>query len=329
MLYLNTQDIETLGIDWNKTIEVIEQAVHALQVGDFDQPIKPYLRYNDFNNRIIAMPAYIGGTTNFAGIKWISSFPNNIHQGLKRAHSVTILNHSETGKPLAFFNTALISGVRTASVSGLMIKYFDKSRLLQDITVGIIGFGPIGQLHLNMINSLLGDRISEIILYDIGGIKSELIPGELKDRVIIAESWEEAYSNADIFITCTVSSSRYVDKEPKRNSLLLNVSLRDFQPSILNYTNSIIVDEWEEVCRENTDIELMYKTRGLQKEDTYSIIDVVCNNQMERLPLKEAIMFNPMGMAIFDIAIAAFYYNGAMSNGVGTILEEESLTLLP
>lgn len=87
----------------------------------------------------------------------------------------------------------MVSGIGTATVTGLMINYFDKSRLLQNITVGIIGFGLIGQLHLNMITSLLGDRISEIIRYDISGIRPNLNSMRTSRSHRIAESWEEVY----------------------------------------------------------------------------------------------------------------------------------------
>ncbi|MFJ7185382.1 2,3-diaminopropionate biosynthesis protein SbnB [Lysinibacillus xylanilyticus] len=320
MLYINSNDIEKIGIDWKETVNVIKNSVLSLNEGSYNQPIKPYLRYNNKNNRIIAMPAYLGGMTNMSGIKWIASFPSNTEIGLQRAHSVTILNDSETGKPLSIFNTAMISGIRTASVSGLMIDLYDKSRTLKNVKVGIIGFGPIGQLHLQMITSLLGEKISKIIIFDIKEISIDLI-SKYKDKLQVASSWEEAYNNADILVTCTVSSNRYINTKPKDNSLILNVSLRDFCSDIINFTSTIIVDDWEEVCRENTDIEMLHKKKNLQKKDTHSIIDVVCNNLFEKLSLKEPIFFNPMGMAVFDIAMATFFYRKALSKKIGTTLE--------
>lgn len=322
MLYLNTQQIDHLGIDWEQTIEAIRQTVHILHEGDVAQPIKPYLRFHDLTNRIIAMPAFVGGELHMAGIKWIASFPRNIQQGIPRAHSVTILNDANTGKPLAVLNTARISGIRTASVSGLIIKQYEQVRELNHVVVGILGFGPIGQLHLQMVTAILGDKIAKVVLYDIAGVQTDRIPPEIRERTVIADSWEEVYSQADLFITCTVSPQGFIYQKPKDRSLLLNVSLRDFQPDILDYTRSIIVDDWEEVCRENTDIELMHLQRGLQKEDTKSIVDVVCLEGLKEFPEDQPIMFNPMGMAIFDVATAAHYYREALLRGVGDSLED-------
>lgn len=151
MLYLNTKHIEEMGVNWSETIHVIRDAVQNYQLGHYSQPIKPYLRFKDLTNRIIAMPAYIGGDFESVGLKWIASFPKNIEQGIQRAHSVNLINDPDTGKLLATLHTAIVSGIRTASVSGLIIQECEKIRHLHEIKLGIIGFGPIGQLHLQML----------------------------------------------------------------------------------------------------------------------------------------------------------------------------------
>ncbi|OFX86565.1 MAG: 2,3-diaminopropionate biosynthesis protein SbnB [Bacteroidetes bacterium GWF2_33_16] len=318
MIYLNEEHIKKIWINWEEAIDVIEDSVKCLAKNDYAQPIKPYLRYRDFNNRIIAMPAFLGGSINMAGIKWIASFPGNIKKNIPRAHSVTILNNPDTGEPTAIINTALISVIRTASVSGLMIRYFQNIRQLKKIQVGIVGFGPIGQYHLKMCSSLLGNRIDHIVLFDINNIDLNLIDKEIRDKIIIADSWQKAYENADIFITCTVSKSSYINEKPKTGSLHLNVSLRDYKICVYKWFKSaIIVDDWEEVCREKTDIENMHLEKGLNKAQTFSICDIVMNNLYEPFINKNPILFNPMGMAVFDIAMGAYYYNLALKNLIG------------
>jgi ornithine cyclodeaminase len=267
------------------------------------------------------MPAFVGGEIDLAGIKWIASFPGNIDNNIPRAHSVVILNHADTGKPICIINTALLSIIRTSSVTGLMIKYFLKARPMDTINVGIMGWGPIGQHHFKMVTELLKDKINTIFLYDLREINLDTLESPHKDRIVITPSWREAYRDTDMFITCTVSKAPYVDEKPKAGSLQLNVSLRDYKVDICEYTKAIIVDDWEEVCREKTDIEMMHLEKGLQEEDAKSIADVVCNNCMADFPKDEAVMFNPMGMAIFDIATAKHYLEKAQAMGIGQNLE--------
>ncbi|WP_244226619.1 hypothetical protein [Paenibacillus protaetiae] len=60
MLYLNDEHMRQLGIHWGEAVDVAEQAALLLHRRDYAQPIKPYLRYRDPVNRIIAMPAFAG-----------------------------------------------------------------------------------------------------------------------------------------------------------------------------------------------------------------------------------------------------------------------------
>jgi 2,3-diaminopropionate biosynthesis protein SbnB len=315
MLLLDENDIQDIGINWNQNLLIVKEAVNCLDDEDFAQPVKPYLRYRDLKNRIIAMPAFVGGNINMAGIKWIASFPDNIKKGIPRAHSVVILNNADTGEPLAIICTPLLSIIRTASVSGLVIKSYNDNCELRNIKIGIIGFGPIGQYHLQMCLALLGDRISEVLVYDILPVHESTYH---KNKLVkVVDCWEDAYIDSDIMITCTVSSQPYIDKAPKKGSLHLNVSLRDYKTSTYKwFKGCMIVDSWEEVCRENTDIERMHLEMGLAKEHTKSLVDVVKNNCFNSIDRDSATMFNPMGMAVFDVAFGSFYYNRSQENKV-------------
>lgn len=312
MLYINKENVMEMGIDWHECVSAVEEAVRCMANDDTAQPIKPYLRFRDLKNRIIAMPAFVGGKFDVAGIKWIASFPDNIHKNKPRANSVIILNKADSGEPFAILNTALISVIRTASVSGLLVKYFAQNKELQDLTVGITGWGPIGQHHYKMCKELLGDKVASYKLYDLREIDTSCFDEAELDKIEVVSDWESAYVDADIFMTCTVSKERYIDRKPKAGSLQLNVSLRDYKESVFEHVSkAIIVDEWEEICRENTDVEHFHKTKGLQKEDTRSIIDVVMNDCLAEYPEEQPVMFNPMGMAVFDMAIASSYYHKA------------------
>lgn len=316
MLYIDNETIKSVGFTWDETISTIEEAIICMYKEEWAQPIKPYLRYGNPRNRIIAMPAYVGGNIKTAGIKWISSFPDNINRNMPRAHCVVILNESDTGIPKAILNASLVSIIRTASVSGVVIKKYLHENEGKTVNIGIIGWGPIGQYHYKMLCSILGERINKVFLYD----KKKIILEQLienANKIEIVDQWEKAYDDVDIFLTCTVSNERYINKPPKEGSLLLNVSLRDYQPDIYNYVkNSIIVDDWNEVCREDTDIERISQAYNLRKEMTHDLIDVLVNDYFKSMHNK-TVMFNPMGMGVFDIAIGEYFYLKAMKDSYG------------
>ncbi len=320
MKYLNNAHIKALGIDWPKLIGVIETTVRTLAKGDFSQPIKPYLRFGHPSQRIIAMPAFVGGEIEMCGIKWIASYPDNWRKGLPRAHSTMILNDPINGKPLAIIESSLLSGLRTSAVSGLVLQHYAAVRKLESTRLGIVGWGPIGRLHASMCASVLDNKLTQISLFDLKGIELNTIDPLLRPITKITSDWREAYRNSDIFTTCTVSNKRYIDERPPTNMLLLNVSLRDYLPSSIRDIQAILVDDWNEVCRENTDIEQLHLELGLTREATFTLSDMVLSNRIADYDNSESIFFNPMGLAAFDVAIAAYYLREADRLGVGVAL---------
>ena len=317
MLYVSDKEVKKVNYNWNELLDVIENATRTLGSGDFCQPIKPYVDFKDPANRIIAMPAYVGGTVDAAGIKWIASFPDNINHGLPRANSVTILNDAHTGVPFAIFNTTELSIVRTASVSGCILREYMKS-VTDKVKIGIVGFGPIGQMHYRMIVENFSDKIDEIKIYDLRDVSAHFSD---KVKTTLVNSWEEAYDDMDIMFTTTASKDRYINKKPKDKCLLLNVSLRDYTLDVYDYVKKgIIVDNWEEVCRKNTDIEKFNQNKGLQKEDTYTILDVLDDKVFNKVDT-DVYMFNPMGMSSYDIAIGKYFYDRIKENNGGLDLD--------
>lgn len=324
MLYLGDQQIRAIGLNWEELVDSMEAAVRIIDTGDYAQPVKPYLRYRNPANRIIAMPAYVGGAVQTAGIKWIASFPGNIDAGLPRAHSITLLNNADTGIPIAMLNTALPSAARTAAVSGLFIRHYLKAQGPEKrLKLGIIGFGPVGRLHYDMCCRLFGERLVDVYVYDIRGC--ELDPAQTDDTLLsrtrLADSWQQLYNECDLVITCTVSNQRYIDIPPAAGSLLLDVSLRDYTSAALKSVNAIIVDDWEEVCRENTDIELLHLECGLTKARTRTLSDVVCRGALAAFDGAEPVLFCPMGMAVFDMTVADYFVGRAKALGIGLQLK--------
>ncbi|MBY0277174.1 2,3-diaminopropionate biosynthesis protein SbnB [Candidatus Binatia bacterium] len=318
--YLGDADVASLAGDWSAAVATIEEAAATLAGGEFAQPLKLYLRFGDPRTRIIAMPAFIGGGIAAAGLKWVASFPDNPAAGLPRAHSVVIVNDVTTGAPRCIVNSPLLNGIRTAAVSALVLRRYLDARPRPKLTVGIIGWGPIGRCHAAMLASLLDDRVEALRLHDLQGVTAEFVPARLRDRTVVCESWQEVFERSDVTVTCTVARRRYIDTKPPRGALLLNVSLRDYHTSIRGHTDAIVVDDWREVCREDTDIERMHEECGLEEDDVMTIPELV-RDGLGRFGVDEPILFCPMGMAVFDVALAARCWRAAELGGVGRVLE--------
>ena len=315
MKYLNSTDIETLHSSWVDTIQVIKNTVALLQQNLYDQPIKPYLSFENSANRIIAMPARIGhDKTGTCGIKWIASFPDNINHDISRANSVTILNSSTTGQIKCIINTSTISAIRTASVTGYFLSEYFKKKNSHNYSVLLLGFGPIGQHHLDMLLSEYSSLISNIYIYYLRDVS---VPQSQNVNIEKISNWKEQFSNVDIALTCTTSSNGYINLPPKQGSLHLNVSLRDYHYNMQKYFTNIFVDNWDEVCRANTDIEVMHNKNNLSKESVIEISSL----EDTSITKDDISFFCPMGMACFDIAIAEYFYNRSNNMSLGISLD--------
>ncbi|BDC94600.1 hypothetical protein [Treponema bryantii] len=318
MLYLGDNELSELNLNFVDSISYIEKGLKLINEKDFAQPLKPYLRFGNPKNRIIAMPSYVGGDINISGIKWIASFPDNIKKNIRRANSVVVLNDTETGVPISIINSPYLSILRTASVSGSIISNYKKNRNLSNLQIGIMGWGPIGKAHFEMLKTILGESVTEYRVFDLRDMSEDQVIKNNK-KIKLVSKWEDAFLNSDIVFTCTVSDAPYINKKPKKGALLMNVSLRDYTVDFYQYLDNatIIVDDWDEVCRENTDIENFYKYKNLTKDKTISIDEYILKNEIEKIDTDKLIMFNPMGMAVFDMCIGRYIYDTARAKNIG------------
>ncbi|MGG8343070.1 hypothetical protein [Streptococcus uberis] len=313
MLYLDKEDISNVKYSWQHIVECISETIKKILSGEIDQPIKPYLQFENHRNRIIAMPARIGNEGGISGIKWIASFPENLQIGIDRAQSITILNSNKTGEIVSIINTSLVSSIRTAGVSAYFLDdYFNKIKKSR-IKVLIIGFGPLGRMHLAMLEKLFYNIISEVYIYDKKNIVIK--PNDFTNfSVKILEGpLSKKFKGADLVITCTTSKQGYLFEKPKLGSVHLNVSLRDYHYNMREYFDYIIVDKWTEVCRANTDIEVMFNEKKLYQDEVFEIQDIKTIQYQK----DDTIFFSPMGMACFDIAIGKLFYELSIKQKVG------------
>ena len=114
--------------------------------GDSVNPPSYFLRFPDRpSSRIIALPASIGGRVGVDGLKWISSFPENVEAGIPRASAVLVLNDHDTGYPFACLEGSIISATRTAAMAVSAAGWLSRDRP-RPTRVGFLGTGLIAQI---------------------------------------------------------------------------------------------------------------------------------------------------------------------------------------
>ena len=141
ILYLNEQDMLKAGVDdVVGCTNCMEELLKTLDKGDYrmggdngnshgcmisfpDQTPFPNMPVNGPDRRFMAMPAYVGGQTDMAGVKWYGSNVDNREKGLPRSILMVMLNDKETGAPLSLMSGNLLSAYRTAGIPGVGVKH--------------------------------------------------------------------------------------------------------------------------------------------------------------------------------------------------------------
>src|SRR5215475_319478 len=89
VLWLNDAQVAGL-LSPAAAYQAVAAALKCHAHGEVEQPLKPYVRprgreQEHAGGRFIAMPAFLGGPFQVAGMKWIAGFPANVARGLPRA----------------------------------------------------------------------------------------------------------------------------------------------------------------------------------------------------------------------------------------------------
>ena len=155
-----------------KCTQIIQQAYLAHAAGQSVNPDSYFLQFPDKPGcRIIALPAYLGHRFGVAGIKWIASFPANIHHGFPRASAVLVLNSYETGYPFAILESSIISAARTAASAALAADWLT-GHALRAHSLGIVGTGFIARYVYDFLVDG-GWAVHELQLHDLSLVEAE------------------------------------------------------------------------------------------------------------------------------------------------------------
>ena len=326
ILYLNRRDVRAaMGSSIRGYVEALRAALALHAEGKTAQPLKPYLRWRrkgHIADRIIAMPGYVGGEHEMAGIKWIGSKHDNpTARGIPRASAVIVLNDPETHFPVAIMEGGEISGMRTAGVTVLACEYLARPGFR---SVALVGCGFIGRLHaLGLLESF--PLIEQILLYDHDRRAARALAEEIaRDglTVTVCETAEEAVFRGEVVVPCTVTAKPYIELDwLMPGAFVSNISIMDVKPDVYLGVSKLIVDDWEQANRERKTINQLVLAGRLKQSDLHAELgDIVRGHRPGRTDPDERILLNPMGMAIEDVACAAAVYRVAREQGAGTWL---------
>ena len=303
-----------LEADRPKVMDVVRRAYLDHRAGRTINPDSYFLRFPEKpDSRIIALPAYLGGEVDLAGIKWISSFPANIKSGMPRASAVLILNDYETGYPIACLEAAGISAARTAASASLAARALRPAGYA-GTRIAVVGAGVIAR-NICTYLTVGGCTPESFLVHDLdetaGSALCDHIGQVLGHPARFIPDLGEALE-ADTVVFATTTATPYVDREFKPGQVVLNISLRDLTPETVLAAENI-VDDVEHCLKANTSPHLAEQATGSRDFIAGTLADVL-RGDLE-LRTDRAAIFSPFGLGVLDLAVGAHVLEQAVAAG--------------
>lgn len=304
-------------------MDTVAMAYQAHGRGDSSLPHSTFLRFPDSEeNRIIGLPAYLGGPSNIAGMKWVSSFPANTLKGMDRASAAIILNSPETGRPEAILEGSIISAKRTAASAALAARALIDGRKTE--CVGLFGCGLINFEILRFLKAALPE-ISSLVIHDLDETRAHHFKSKCGEvfsplEVSIAMNQDEVFRNCALVSFATTAVKPHVAhlSACAPGSTILHISLRDLSTgAILGADN--IVDDIDHICREQTSVHLAEQLVGNRDFIRCTLAEILTGAAPRRAGDRVAV-FSPFGLGILDLAVSKLVYELATTEGIGTTI---------
>lgn len=360
-LYLSEPDMIKAGVkNMDQCVEAMEDLLVTLNKGDYvmagvnhnshgaqvifpDDPQFEGMPKNADDRRFMAMPAYLGGKYQMAGMKWYGSNCENKASGLPRSILMMMLNDKDTGAPLALMSANLVSCYRTGAIPGVGAKYLARK---DSETVTIIGPGVMGRTCLLAFLSVC-PKITTVKVKGRGQRSlhafEEFVKKECPQiqQVIVCDSMEEAVKDSDIICVTSTAPVKEIDFPyiaedwVKKGALICLPSAARFDDDFLINRCKKVVDNyklyeaWAEefpypsyemvqiIGSKFTD----YLHEGrIQREDIVDIADIINKKHPGRENDDEIIVYSVGGMPVEDIAWGGTVYRNALKEGIGVEL---------
>jgi ornithine cyclodeaminase len=306
-------------------LQKVRLAYEAHARSETSLPHSTFLRFpaND-TNRVIALPAYLGDSFNVAGIKWISSFPNNIRQNKNRASAVIILNSTETGRPHAIIEGSIISAKRTGASAALAAQQSHNHH--GENRFGVIGTGPS---NFEVARFLLAARpeLKSCSVFDLDPARARQFADKFETEFAgcsaqVVSEFGEVLRSCSLISVATNAARPHIHDLSKcpPGATTLHVSLRDLDPEIILSCDNVL-DDIDHVCRAQTSVHLAEQLAGNRNFLRCTLGEILNGTAPPRRDADGLTVFSPFGLGILDLAVSSLVCELAEQQKVGTVIE--------
>lgn len=325
MFYLDNEDVVACGAgEMAFVLPIVEDVLRLHADQETILPSKVILRWGDAasessRGRFNAMPGYVGGAFDTAGIKWMASFPSNVASGLPRGTGLMILNDASTGLPLGVVDVTLISAMRTGAVAGIAAGRLAAS---DASTLGLIGAGVISRTSLLAIASQVSG-LDRVLVFDPATDRATEFAHEMGGETgLLVEAADAVDDAAQAAIVVTATTSQEPIIQPgwlSPGATYIQLGGNECHPDVIRASSKTYVDDWNEVVHRGIfTVAHMHALGEFSRDDvTAELGELLLGTKPGRAEDNEQIVVAPIGMGIYDIAIGKRLLERALERGVG------------
>src|SRR5712692_4448610 len=325
LLVLAHAEVERL-LPMSECIAVMEEALAALARGEADQPLRTIFKPAGVKGVLAMMPTFRAGESPMFGLKAICVFPGNAAIGMDAHQGGVMLFDGKTGVPLALVNASAITAIRTAAVSAVATRLLARE---DSSELAIIGAGVQARTHLSAMACIR--RIKRARIASGRFDNAQKFAEEMQPRFPFViepiESAETAVRGADLIVTATTAREPVLRRDWILPGAHIN-AIGTFSPTAREIDTAtmaaatLFVDRRESALNEAGDYLLAAKEGAIgPKHIVAELGEVLIDAHPGRTSPNEITVFKSLGLAIEDLAAAAYVYQKAQTQGVGTWVE--------
>ena len=324
MLILNQADVERL-LPMSACIDVMAATLSALARGETVLPLRTIIRLPDESGAFAVMPGYLGNPKTI-GAKVITVFPGNHGTAYDSHQGAVLLFDSTNGSLSAVLDATPITATRTAAVSAVATRALAKD---DASTLAIIGAGVQGHAHLEAMCAVRPIKSLRVVSRDQSHAERLALAGRERfglDAVVVP-SGEQAVRGADIVCTATSSTNPVLFGEWLTPGAHIN-AVGTSQPTAREIDSATVVrsrlyvDRRESALNEPGDLLAPLRAGEIGPEHIVGEIgEVLIGRAPGRGSAAEITLFKSLGLAIEDLAAAAYVLCEAERTGAGTRVE--------
>ncbi len=278
----------------------------------------------DYEGYINAMPAYIGGDIDTAGLKWVGGFDGQRKAaGYPYINGLIILVDPQMGTFEVVMDGQLITNWRTGAQTAVALKYLS-FQPGQKLNLALFGTGMQASMQVQAISEWYEIDQLNLWHYHEQGV-DEFIEAHqpyVTQPIQFTPDVSEA-CQADIIITATKSPDPLIQFEDvKENATIIPIgSGQELGLSLIHHADHLIVDHIDQALHRGALCEAA--NRGIiDHNDIDATIGQLSAGRTHLNDLDQGITICiPIGIGALDIAIAAELLQKAEENEIGSFFE--------